>query len=58
MSADQTKRSTRNKAHHRARQLRTMADDLRHLPTRLWRWRIMAFALDRLAGLMVLGARR
>lgn len=57
MTVDKENRSTHNKAHHRARQLRAMAGDLRHMPTPRWRWTLIAYALDSLAGLMVAGKR-
>ena len=53
MTRDKVARTTFNKARHRARQLQEMANDLRHLPAPRWRWRLIAFTLDRLARLMV-----
>ncbi len=55
MTRDKVSRTTLNKARHRALQLQEMADELRQLPAATVRYRLIAFALDRLANLLVGG---
>lgn len=53
MTDERAARATRNRAIHRAQQLRQMASDLRQMPASSVRWKLISFALDRLASLMV-----
>ena len=55
MTAEKTIRKGRNRAAHRARQLRQMAGELGQLPASTVRYRLIAFALNRLANPLVGG---